>query len=502
MSTPIFVAEEVLCTYPISTLYDSCPRYLFYALLLATCVTRWTGWLSDVFLGAAATYAGTAALEAFILVGSPAQKAPSSPVTLPEISPNNSTTLSALRSSFPALITNTSELYVTPATIDLDADAVLAIVVTAYLIFLPLQTWSRAFTHSRARYILFSLWHILMLAGTISALIYWPRVRNTPTQYAFCAPDFFPPEDTVSSDGWPSWQRTTPSWNASVWTLFTNATLFNSLPTVCYYPCFNTTQPLRQQTDLEATVADNAAYHRARHAFWSRVLYSTRYIYSLIALTLVVNVILLLFKLLPYRSRIPSSRLWIIWRERREILRGFRVDWYAAVYAAAPHRSSNRSSSSSSSSNTSPHRATTTTTITDNPTDRNTSIVEKTRTTLSTAGENPRSITWLIHLHSLGSLMRLLLDVCILFAVVFSIIISPLTVLAFVAWIEYYIYEDGPAQETPKQVGQWAPLASIGFLVVSAAILKLKEVVAPRREIEWEIGEVRRRLKRLEEMIV
>ena len=99
-------------------------------------------------------------------------------------------------------------------------------------------------------------------------------------------------------------------------------------------------------------------------------------------------------------------------------------------------------------------------------------------------------LTVLLHLHTLGSLVRLLLDLCILFAVGFSIVISPLTVLAFVAWIEYYIHEDGPAQETPKQVGQWAPLASIGFLVVSAGILKLKVWVAPRREIEWEIEQV------------
>ncbi|RAK78957.1 uncharacterized protein BO72DRAFT_494796 [Aspergillus fijiensis CBS 313.89] len=495
MSTPLFVAEEVLCTYPISTVYDSCPRYLFYALLLATCVTRWTGWLSDVFLGAAATYAGTAALEAFILVSSPAQDAPANPVTLPYISPNDTALLASLTPSFPTLITNTTTLPITPATIDLDADAVLAIVVTAYLIFLPLQTWSRAFTHSRARFILFSLWHALMLAGTISALIYWPRVRNTPTQYAFCAPDYFPPEDTVSSDGWQAWQRRTPSWNSSVWAIFSNTTLFNSLPTVCYYPCFNTTQPLRQQSALEASVADSAAAHTARSAFWSRILYSERYIYSLIGLTLVVNVVLLLFRCLPYRSRIPSSRVRTIWRERTAIAQGFRADWFAVVHPA---------------SFTDPKHMTTPTSADHASTGKaearekrgSDSILEKTRATLATATATPHTITCLLHLHTLGSLVRLLLDLCILFAVGFSIVISPLTVLAFVAWIEYYIHEDGPAQETPKQVGQWAPLASIGFLVVSAGILKLKVWVAPRREIEWEIEQVRGRLKRLEGMIV
>ncbi|PYI26781.1 hypothetical protein BP00DRAFT_430012 [Aspergillus indologenus CBS 114.80] len=493
MSTPLFVAEEVLCTYPISTVYDSCPRYLFYALLLATCVTRWTGWLSDVFLGAAATYAGTAALEAFILVSSPPQNAPSNPVTLPYISPNDTALLASLTPSFPSLITNTTTLLITPATIDLDADAVLAIVVTAYLIFLPLQTWSRAFTHSRARFILFSLWHTLMLAGTISALIYWPRVRNTPTQYAFCAPDYFPPEATVSSDGWPAWQWPTASWNSSVWAIFRNTTLFNSLATVCYYPCFNTTQPLRQPSALEAAGADPAADHPARAAFWARILDSERYIYSLIALTLVVNALLLLFRCLPYRSRIPSSRVRTIWRERAAIARGFRADWFAVVQAASrtspPHPGGDPAAPGAEGVATATRGS-------------DTSILEKTRATLATATPEPWAITCLLHLHTLGSLVRLLLDLCILFAVVFSIVISPLTVLAFVAWIEYYIHEDGPAQETPKQVGQWAPLASIGFLVVSAGILKLKVWVAPRREIEWEIEQVRGRLKRLEGMIV
>ncbi|PYH86339.1 hypothetical protein BO82DRAFT_428772 [Aspergillus uvarum CBS 121591] len=495
MSTPLFVAEEVLCTYPISTVYDSCPRYLFYALLLATCVTRWTGWLSDVFLGAAATYAGTAALEAFILVSSPPQNAPSNPVTLPYISPNDTALLASLTPSFPSLITDTTTLPITPATIDLDADAVLAIVVTAYLIFLPLQTWSRAFTHSRARFILFSLWHTLMLAGTISALIYWPRVRNTPTQYAFCAPDYFPPEATVSSDGWQAWQRQTPSWNSSVWAIFSNTTLFNSLATVCYYPCFNTTQPLRQQSALEAAVADTdtAADHTTRSAFWSRILYSERYIYSLVALTLVINVLLLLFRCLPYRSRIPSSRVRTIWRERAAIARGFRADWFAVVHAASftsPKNPDGDPATTAEEGVATENRGS------------NSSILEKTRATLATATTAPRAITCLLHLHTLGSLVRLLADLCILFAVVFSIVISPLTVLAFVAWIEYYIHEDGPAQETPKQVGQWAPLASIGFLVVSAGILKLKVWVAPRQEIEWEIEQVRGRLKRLEGMIV
>ncbi|OOF98978.1 hypothetical protein ASPCADRAFT_2403 [Aspergillus carbonarius ITEM 5010] len=456
--TPVFIAEEVICAYPISTFYDSCPRYLFYALLLATCLTRWTGWLADVFLGAAATYAGAAAIQAFILVSSPPKQPPAEPVTIPFVSNHTS-----LWDTFPALITETDQISLTPAALDLDADAVLAIVVTAYLTFLPLQCWSRAISQERARYILFSLWHILMLAGSICALIYWPTLRNTPVQYTFCYPDLPPTTTPISSDGWEP--RTRPStWNTSIWALFTNDTLFNQLPSICFYPCFNTTQVLRQPTSLEAVIASGDYRVHQRSRFWDEVVYSQRYIYSLIILTMIVNVSLLLFKILPYHSRLPSAQVRTIWSERNAILHGLKTDYRSTIHLSRSHR---------------------------------TAVMEKTRLRLSMW----KPARGLITLHAVGLWVRLLLDTVVLCTLVFSIIVSPLTVIAFVVWIEYYIHEDGPSQETPKQVGQWAPLASIGFLVVSAAVLKVKYWVASREELEAEIGRLRGELGRLERML-
>ncbi|OJI82806.1 hypothetical protein ASPTUDRAFT_124994 [Aspergillus tubingensis CBS 134.48] len=454
--TPLFVVEEVICAYPISTFYDSCPRYLFYALLLATCVTRWTGWLADVFLGAAATYAGTPAIQAFVLVSNPAKHNPYELITIPLVSDNTS-----LWNSFPSLITGADQIELSPAALELDADAVLAIVVTAYLTFLPLQCWSRAFSHERARYILFGLWHVLMLAGSICALIYWPTLRDTPIQYTFCYPDL-PPMGTVSSDGWEAWQRTS-TWNNSVWEIFSNSTMFDQLPGVCFYPCFNTTQILRQQTTLEATVATGDYRVHQRSEFWDEVVYSKRYIYSLIVLTVIVNFFLLLFKILPYRSRLPSAQVRSIWIERKNIFNGLRKDFRSAIYVSQLHR---------------------------------TDLMDSTREKLSVW----RPTRGLFTLHALGSWLRLLLDTIILCALVFSIIVSPLTVIAFVVWIEYYIHEDGPSQETPQQVGQWSPLVSIGFLLISAAILKLKYWVASREELEEEIEHLRGKLKRLERL--
>lgn len=213
--SPLFVAQETLCFYPISTIYNSCPRYLFYALLLATCVTRWTGWVMNVFLGTAAAYAGTAAIQAFIMVSSYQTPQDPGPVNIPYVSATSS-----LRNEFPSLVTETDHVVVSPASLELDSDAVLAIVVTGYLVFLPLQCWSRILTHDRARNLLFYIWHALMLAGSICALVYAAKVPKISPQYMFCFPDLAPYSDT-SNDGWQSSWRTS-TWNDSVWDTFSN----------------------------------------------------------------------------------------------------------------------------------------------------------------------------------------------------------------------------------------------------------------------------------------
>ena len=84
--TPLFVAQEVTCAYPISDLYASSPRYLYYALLVASFIFRGHSWLANVFLGAAATYAGTAAIEAFILSSYGSTLPPAQTISIPYIS--------------------------------------------------------------------------------------------------------------------------------------------------------------------------------------------------------------------------------------------------------------------------------------------------------------------------------------------------------------------------------------------------------------------------------
>lgn len=456
-SSPLFVAQEAQCFYPISTIYDSCPRYLFYALLLASCLTRWTGWLADVFLGAAATYAGTAAIEAFILIASPAKRQPPSPVTIPYV-PGNTT----LWRFFPQLVTDTRQVVVQPAALELDGDAVLAIVVTGYLVFLPLQCWSRVLTNDRARNVLFYLWNILMLAGAICALVYAADKANTHIQYMFCYPDI-PPFDQTTSDGWQnSWRTST--WNTSVWDTFSNISNWGVLGDICYNPCFNSSQILRQPTSLQAWVpAPDSELAHPNH-FWERILYSKRYIYSLIILCFILNFLLLTFKWLPYESRIPSAQVVVIWKERKAIWHSLKDGVRASLLRSREEQAGRKETGSFT----------------------------------QTQHSRWHRVRPFFTMRVVKAILRVLIDLTILFALLFSIIISPLTIIAFVVWSEWWINNDGPSQENPQQVGQWASLVSIGLLLVSAAVLTLKYRLASKAELDNEIEKTRQHLANLE----
>ncbi|KAJ6188032.1 hypothetical protein N7519_002940 [Penicillium mononematosum] len=417
---PLFIAQETLCFYPISTIYNSCPRYLFYALLLATCVTRWTGWVMNVFLGTAAAYAGTAAIQAFIMVSSHQPPQDPGPVAIPYLPANSS-----LRNDFPSLVTETDHVMISPASLELDSDAVLAIVITGYLVFLPLQCWSRILTHDRARNLLFYLWHALMLAGSICALVYATRIPKTPPQYMFCFPDL-PPFNDTSNDGWQaSWRTST--WNNSVWDTFLNISLWNQLGDICFNPCFNSTQILRKPDSLHSATSEGDFGVATSHSFWRKIV--------------------------------------VIWKERKTIWKSFKDEVCGATRLLSNPGDNGEEAG---------------------PTNEKTPVWRRMRHILSR--------------RFLRSFLHVLVDAAILFGILFSMIVSPFTIVAFVVWIEIQISNDGPSEETPSQVGQWAYPTSLALLVISAAILKLKYRLASSVELEREISALKQHLEDLEKM--
>lgn len=461
--TPLFTAQQTVCTYPVSDFYAGSPRYLYYALLVACFVTQWKGWLANVFLGGAAAYAGVAAIEAIILRSYTVRPRESGIVSIPYVS----TPLNSTFQSLKALVTNQNELTVQPAALELDIDPILAIVVTGYLVVLPMQCWSKVVKANRARHLLITIWNALMLAGTVCALTLWPDLYYQPAQYRFCYPSY-PDPPVINNDQWPSqvWQG---SWNTSIWDLFTNLTASEQLSDNCFYPCFNTSQILRKSTSLTASDYDPTNTPRlnlidlAHRSKWISIL--PNLIYLAIALNGAALIFLVIVSRLRNLSRIPIGEPQLLWRQRRELSQTLWNEFrngFNTIYNAI----------------TSPRRT-----------------YKNTSTSRATTNSKIKI------LKSLLNPIRFHLDILTLLVLLLSMILSPLTIVAFVVWIEWYIRHDGHSGEGIQQVGQWSTYVSVALVLVSALIYRLKYVVASREEIGLEILEVKEHLRRLEGLV-
>lgn len=293
----------------------------------------------------------------------------------------------------------------------------------------------------------------MMLAGTTCALVYWPVLERTPKQYMFCDP-LFPPAEKISNDGWQP-KLWTSTWNDTVWSLAGNDSRMLELESVCFYPCFNTSQVLRQPTALQASVAVDGS----QRGLWSKVTCSKSYIYALIAVSLGLNFVLMTFQFISYPSRIPSLHASVIWAKRKSVCSGIKEDLRQSLTKAerllSPPQSSCR-------------------------------FVKLLR-------------AWrLFRLQSLREWIFPIIDIVYLIGFGLSVIASPFTTIAFVVWIEWYIRNDGPPQEIIQQVGQWSPLVALGLVLRSAGILRLRYRLASTDELEHEIIKTRSKLDELE----
>jgi hypothetical protein len=98
--------------------------------------------------------------------------------------------------------------------------------------------------------------------------------------------------------------------------------------------------------------------------------------------------------------------------------------------------------------------------------------------------------------------LRLLIDVTALIVLVAVFLLSPCIVVAFICWIEWYIRNDGSANESINQVGQWAPLVSVGVVLLASTVYHLlKEVLANEHEIRTEIEQKEATLQKLREKL-
>lgn len=122
-----------------------------------------------------------------------------------------------------------------------------------------MQIWSNTFKQSRTKSVLY-LWSGTLLIGTVCALVNAAYVDVAAfTQLRFCPPgikDTIPLTNGGIDNVGTNWAQANDPyyWNATVYNYFRNTT--TRYPNACLYPCFSTSWPLRDPTEI--TVQDNS----------------------------------------------------------------------------------------------------------------------------------------------------------------------------------------------------------------------------------------------------
>ncbi|KAL1593741.1 hypothetical protein SLS60_010473 [Paraconiothyrium brasiliense] len=379
-------------------------------------------------------------------------------VTIPYIPPNSNWTTGT--DSVQALVTNTTYVEIQPDAVELDIDPITAIVVTACLVGLPLQIWSRTLRSSIIIRYMILLWNLIMLAASICALLAWSTTNLASPQYRFCFAGVLDP-DAQNSDGWDPkyWEG---SWNATINEIFEHPqTTWQELSNNCFYPCWNTTQIIRQRSSLKSVVSDQhtkfAKLHnpnRAGDDDFAPLIYVAVWVFA------VAQIFLYLVSAL----RLGSDELRSTIHEPHHLFRKRRLVWRQLARDARYSWITLRG-------------------ICRLPLRVSRSIRER--------EERPL-------LRDLMPVLRLVIDIIALTILVAVFLLSPCIVVAFICWIEWYIRNDGSANESINQVGQWAPLVSVGVVLVASTVYHvLKEPLATEHEIRKEIEQKEASLQKL-----
>lgn len=465
---PFVTPDNITCAYPISDIYYDAPRILYYCVLLLIFLTIRYHWLSHIFLGLAVAYAGSAAIHGFIIT-SHLSVLESQDVTVPA-SPLNFDDWDG--TTEPKWDKNTKILQVNPDAIELDIDATTAIVVSAYLVGLPLQTWSRTVRSSRINRLAMLLWNLCMLGGTICALWSWPSTNTAGTQYRFCLNDpgsYWKDDLPFENSRWQQelWRE---DWNSTLFYIFNNSSVWSKLSSNCLYPCFKSSQILRRNSDLVAdTKSRLAKLHDPITATSDR--FRPLLSVAIIAFSAAQVFLYLVSKLqlgcdtLQRSTREPQY----FWRRRRSILEQLMENIH--------YRWSKLKGICFSRKVPRGHRYST---------PQEARLVQQ-----------PPAPT---HRHPIWSFSTLLVNITGFTTLVFSLTFSPIITIAFICWIEGYIRKDGEAKETIRQVGQWSPLVSVAIALVGVVLLRFQWHVALEEEIDAEIGELESRVRQLKDL--
>lgn len=446
-SYPPFAVPQISCIYPLGARYSGLQRILYYCLLAACFVTQHHGWLNKVFLGASYSFAAATAINVFILAAK--QNVPPAPalVDIPLISNStyNETILSELRSRYPNLREDISQLSIVPASMNLDLDGMLAICVTGFLVVLPMQCWSGAVRANRVRYLLVSMWSALMLVASVCVLYLWPRLFKTPPQYAFCMPPFsdITPTKNMFNVGWnPSFWR--GDWNSTIWNIFTDMGTFGELGESCLNPCFNTSEVLRTDNRLTATLQMKESGRwgtdtKATQEQLDKEEDVRNLVYTVVFVTMACNFFLLIITHVHGVTKIPLNDPRRLWKERTQI-------W-------------------------------------------------------STLKNNARkAFTKSNSADSWTSRRQLSLDIILLLVLLFAMVVSPMVLIVFIVWVEHFLRCD--LTTTPYVgVGQWGTTIQLVFVLFAALVIRFRYAFAARSDIESEMKRIKDHYEELAKML-
>lgn len=251
-----FRTQPVECSYPISSSYASTPRYIFYALVFVSILARKATWVTSVALSSVMTYSSVAAIHAFVLVTLRKK-------IVPNVLFNHQWEVALIEGIAPngrfedRYQDGALWLPILPMAWDADAIPVLAIVGTAFLVLLPMQSWSSTLKASKAKVVVV-LWGCLLTAAFVCALVNATYLyRWVFPQFRICPLDHQDALPLVNEGHYPYAGLREPGdryrWNRTIQDYFVSKTSRTRLPNICIYPCFEFEWPLRDPIDINVS---------------------------------------------------------------------------------------------------------------------------------------------------------------------------------------------------------------------------------------------------------
>ncbi|KAL1644723.1 hypothetical protein SLS58_004184 [Diplodia intermedia] len=279
-----FSTQWVECFYPVSGTYAATPRLIYYVFILAALLLEYLrarfkikfAWFQEAIVGVIMAYSSTTAVHALVLVSAWKRMAPdglfdSDKHEIVQVEGNWTGTYQTA-TGLPYNKSNVQNrdgtrvlndhlwMPLVPMVRDHDADPVLAVVGSAFLLYPTLHLWLGTMRRPEIRALRY-LWWAFLLAGTVSALIYEERTLFWYMwQLRFCPTgarqqDYLPLANAYQghysrfSGRWDPHDRY--RWNGIVGSEFVFGNSSIHFPQRCLYPCFEVDSwPFRDPSDI------------------------------------------------------------------------------------------------------------------------------------------------------------------------------------------------------------------------------------------------------------